>query len=777
MHYWLYKFVQRVHNITTSKKQLYRLVNTMLNLPQTCAEKLSFAVVQKMVDTLKFHWNYVYYWLYKFVHGLHNITTNKKQLYRLVNTLLNLPQTCTEKLSFAVVQKRVDTLKFHWNYVHYLLYKFVQRVHNITTSKKQLYRLVNTLLNLPQTCAEKLSFALVQKRVDTLKFHWKYLHYWLYKFVQRVHNITTRKKQLYRLVNTLLNLPQTCAEKLSFAVVQKKVDTLKFHWNYVHYWLYKFLHGLHNITTSKKQIYWLVNTLLNLPQTCAEKLSFAVVQKRVDTLKFHWNYVHYWLYKFVQRVHNITTSKKQLYRLVNTLLNLPQTCAEKLSFAVVQKKVDTLKFHWKYVHYWLYKFVQRVHNITTSKEQLYKLVNTLLNLPQTCAEKLSVAVVQKKVDLKFHWNYVHYWLYKFVQRVHNITTSKTQIYRLVNILLNLPQTCAEKLSFAVVQKRVDTLKFHWNYVHYWLYKFVHRVYNITTSKKQLYRLVNTLLNLPQTCAEKLSFAVVQKKVDTEISLKLYALLALQVCAKGAQHHNKQKTTLQTCKHHAKFAANLCRKVEFCRSTKEGRHFEISLKLCVLLALQVCAWPAQLHNKQKTTLQACKHLAKFAANLYRKVEFCRSTKEGRHFEISLKLCALLALQVCAKGAQHHNKQKTTLKACKHLAKFAANLCRKVEFCRSTKKGRHFEISLKLCALLALQVCAKGAQHHNKQKTTLQACKHFAKFAATLCRKVKFCRSTKEGRRWNFIEIMCIIGSTSLCMACTTSQQAKNNSTGL
>ena len=53
----------------------------------------------------------------------------------------------------------------------------------------------------------------------------------------------------------------------------------------------------------------------------------------------------------------------------------------------------------------------------------------------------------------------------------------------------------------------------------------------------------------------------------------------------------------------------------------------------------------------------------------------STKEGRHFEISLKLCALLALQDCAEGAQHHNKQKTTQQACKHLAKFAENLCKK------------------------------------------------------------------------------------------------------
>ena len=415
---------------------------------------------------------------------MHNITTNKKPLNRLVNTLPNLPKTCAEKFNFAVVQKRVDTLKFHWNYVHYWPYKFVQRVHNITTSKKQLYRHVNTLLNLPQTCAEKFNFVVVQMKVDTLKFHWNYVHYLPYKIVQRVHNITTSKKPLNRLVNTLPNFPISCAEKFNFAVVQKRVDTLKFHWNYVHYWPYKFVQRMHNITTSKKQLYGLVNTLLNLPESCAEKFNFAVVQKWVDTLKFHWNYVPHWPYKFVQRVHNITTGKKKLYRLVNTLLNLPESCAEKFNFAVVQKRVDTLKFHWNYVHYWPYKFVQRVHNITTSKKQLYSHVNTLLNLPQTCAEKFNFAVVQKRVDtLKFHWNYVHYWPYKFVQRVHNITTSKKQLYRLVNTLLNLPESSAEKFNFAVVQKWVDTLKFRWNYVHYWPYKFVQRVHNITTSKK------------------------------------------------------------------------------------------------------------------------------------------------------------------------------------------------------------------------------------------------------------------------------------------------------
>ena len=283
-----------------------------------------------------------------------------------------------------------------------------------------------------------------------------------------------------------------------------------------------------------------------------------------------------------------------------------------------------------------------------------------------------------------------------------------------------------------------------------------RVHNITTSKKQLYMLVNANL-----CRKVELCRSTNEGRHFEISLKLCALLALQVCAKGAQHHNKQKTTLHACKHLAKFASNLCRKVELCRSTNEGRHFEISLKLCSLLALQVCAKGAQHHYKQKTTLHSCKHLAKFAANLFRKVELCRSTNEGRHFEISLKLCALLALQVCAKGAQHHNKQKTTLLACKHLAKLAANLCRKVELCRSTNEGRHFEISLKLYALLALQVCTKGAQHHNKQKTTLHACKHLSKFAANLCRKVELCRSTNEGRHFEISLKLCALLALQVC----------------
>ena len=107
---------------------------------------------------------------------------------------------------------------------------------------------------------------------------------------------------------------------------------------------------------------------------------------------------------------------------------------------------------------------------------------------------------------------------------------------------------------------------------------------------------------------------------------------------------------------------------------------------------------------------------------------------RHFEILWKLCALLDLESCAKGAQHHNKQKTTLHDCKHLVLFAVYLCRKVGVSRSTKVGRHFEILWKLCALLALESCAKGAQHHRKQKTTLHDCKHLVVFAVNLCRKV-------------------------------------------
>ena len=91
--------------------------------------------------------------------------------------------------------------------------------------------------------------------------------------------------------------------------------------------------------------------------------------------------------------------------------------------------------------------------------------------------------------------------------------------------------------------------------------------------------------------------------------------------------------------------------------------------------------------------------------------------------------------------------------------------------STKVGRHFEISMKLCALLALESCAKGAQHHNKQKTTLYACKHLVMFAVNLCRKVWILCSTKVAIHWNFNEIMHIIESRKLCKGCTTSQQAK------
>ena len=264
---------------------------------------------------------------------------------------------------------------------------------------------------------------------------------------------------------------------------------------------------------------------------------------------------------------------------------------------------------------------------------------------------------------------------------------------------------------------------------------------------------------------------------SEILRKLCVLLALESCAKGAQHHNKQKTILHACKHLVMFAVNQCRKVWVLRRTKVGRHFEISLKVSSLLALESCAKGAQHYNKQKTILHSCKHLVMFAVNLCRKVWALRNTKVGRHFEILRKLCELLAIESCAKGAQHHNKQKTILHACKHLVMFAVNLCRKVWVLRCTKVGRHFEILQKICVLLALESCAKGAQHHNKQKTILHACKHLVMFAVNLCRKVWVLRSTKAGRHWNFTEIICVIGSRKLCKGCTTSQQAKNNSTCL
>ena len=94
--------------------------------------------------------------------------------------------------------------------------------------------------------------------------------------------------------------------------------------------------------------------------------------------------------------------------------------------------------------------------------------------------------------------------------------------------------------------------------------------------------------------------------------------------------------------------------------------------------------------QKTTLHACKQLVMFAVNLCRIVWVLRSTKVCRHFEISWKLCSILALESCANGAQHHNKQKTTVHACKQLVMFAVNLCKNVWPLGSTKVGRHFEI---------------------------------------------------------------------------------------
>ena len=46
-------------------------------------------------------------------------------------------------------------------------------------------------------------------------------------------------------------------------------------------------------------------------------------------------------------------------------------------------------------------------------------------------------------------------------------------------------------------------------------------------------------------------------------------------------------------------------------------------------------------------------------------------------------------------------------------FAVNLCRKVWILRR-QKWVDTEILQNFCALLDLESCAKGAQHHNKQK---------------------------------------------------------------
>ena len=76
------------------------------------------------------------------------------------------------------------------------------------------------------------------------------------------------------------------------------------------------------------------------------------------------------------------------------------------------------------------------------------------------------------------------------------------------------------------------------------------MHNMTPTEKQLYTLLHIMLNLQQ---KSLSFAVVQKGVyrHFENLLKLCALFDLESCAKGAQHHNNQKTSLKACKHLAK----------------------------------------------------------------------------------------------------------------------------------------------------------------------------------------------------------------------------------
>ena len=81
---------------------------------------------------------------------------------------------------------------------------------------------------------------------------------------------------------------------------------------------------------------------------------------------------------------------------------------------------------------------------------------------------------------------------------------------------------------------------------------------------------------------------------------------------------------------------------------------------------------------------------FAVNLCKKVEVCVVKKWVDTLKFHGNLCVLLALKSSAKGAQHHNKQKTTLQSCKHLAVFDVNLCRKVSVLRSTNVGRYLEI---------------------------------------------------------------------------------------
>ena len=213
---------------------------------------------------------------------------------------------------------------------------------------------------------------------------------------------------------------------------------------------------------------------------------------------------------------------------------------------------------------------------------------------------------------------------------------------------------------------------------------------------------------------------------------------------------KNCTTSQQAKNNytcfGMFAVNLFKKVWVLRIIKGSRHFEISMKVCALMTLENGEKSAQHYKEQNTTLHACKHLVIFAVNLCRKVWVLHSTKKNKKFDILLKVCALMALESCAKKTQHHDKQKTILHACKHLVMFAVNLCRKVWVLRNTKVGRHFEISFKIFALLALESCAKGAQHHNKQKTIQPACKHLVMFAVNLCRKVWVLCSTNLGRHF-------------------------------
>ena len=79
-----------------------------------------------------------------------------------------------------------------------------------------------------------------------------------------------------------------------------------------------------------------------------------------------------------------------------------------------------------------------------------------------------------------------------------------------------------------------------------------RVHDIKTSRKQLKMLLEIILTLPLTRAEKFKF--------WRILMKLCAYLPVESCAEGARHQNIQKTTLNASRNHTNFVVEMCRKV-------------------------------------------------------------------------------------------------------------------------------------------------------------------------------------------------------------------------